>query len=680
MPTQRRSAPSREEAARQLVRTEMARVVPKVPDFSPRFDELAVAVGGMTGRLERLEGELKTQAGNGTVQEVAEQVAQLSHVVEALAAAVGETGQVKRLETQIAGLAKMLVNNQKGDHVDMVALTQRLDDVSATVERLADLQMQHVSREKEIPTQQAALRNGIQVIEKSVRNVYDRIDVIEKNYSLTPADFDKLQGEMAKFADAVAGASDKPQQFVELIDNLHQRITAIEANAADVSGLRGDLVAWRESSDTSGLRSDIVALRESDMTGLRADIVAMRESGLEAIRADLVAMREADMAGLKDDILSLREAVLASVEPRFAAMEVQLEALNERVASRQPDIPGVTLIEAQVRQLVARMDQTGAQLSTLAKLYAESEERDASIDYEALADLVMNKTEEALARLEPPPALDVDALATLVASRTQEKLAYLETPTTAAPAVPQGLSDEGLAELETRMSRVFRSAAVEQEPEDLTEMQDGIRKVDERLGRLEDMLNRINSEQKVLAARSPLRVRHQRPPLPRSRLPPRPPRQRPTPCRDSMPIAPAVERPLVEQPYADPVRSALEARNGPKKRHPGLESDDPPSFSELSPLTPGNAGRSPAPHRVAARLRPAGLRSRGGRAAAASGVGVRCPRPRCVLVGLGARRPKRRPRAACGFDAARATRSWKRSAARCSATTSPRLPRAATRS
>ena len=210
----------------------------KCPDFSPRFDELAVAVGGMTGRLERLEGELKTQAGNGTVQEVAEQVAQLSHVVEALAAAVGETGQVKRLETQIAGLAKMLVNNQKGDHVDMVALTQRLDDVSATVERLADLQMQHVSREKEIPTQQAALRNGIQVIEKSVRNVYDRIDVIEKNYSLTPADFDKLQAEMAKFADAVAGASDKPQQFVELIDNLHQRITAIEANAADVSGLR----------------------------------------------------------------------------------------------------------------------------------------------------------------------------------------------------------------------------------------------------------------------------------------------------------------------------------------------------------------------------------------------------------------------------------------------------------
>src|SRR5690606_11390746 len=134
-------------------------------------------------------------------------------------------------------------------------------------------------------------------------------------------------------------------------------------------------------------------------------------------RIATIESRDSEVAALKDDILTLRDAVLGSVEPRFAAMEVQLEALNERMAARQPDIPGVTLIEAQVRQLVARMDQTGSQLSTLAKLYAESEERDASIDYEALADLVMNKTEEALARLEPPAPIDIDALADLVASR-----------------------------------------------------------------------------------------------------------------------------------------------------------------------------------------------------------------------------------------------------------------------
>lgn len=504
---------AREDAARRLVRQELARIeVPKLPDFSPRFDELAGAVGTLSGRLERLEGELKTQAGNGTVQEVAEQVAQLSHVVEALAAAVGETGQVKRLETQIAGLAKMLVNNQKGDHVDMVALTQRLDEVSGTVERLADLQMQHVSRERELPAQQAALRAGIQVIEKSVRNVYDRIDVIEKNYALTPADFERLQSEMATFADAVREAGDKPQQLAAVVEALHDRIATIEGRSGDVQELR-------------------------------------------------------------NDIMVLRDAVLGSVEPRFAAVETQLEALNERIAARPQDIPGVTLIEAQVRQLVARMDQTGAQLSTLAKLYAESEERDADIDYDALAELVLSRTEDALARLEPPAPIDVEALATMVANRTQEKLAEI-APVAPAPLAPvsTGLSDEDIAALEARMSRVFHAAAAERrQPEDLSDMQEGIRKVDDRIGRLEDMINRLNSEQRVLsreASAAPADILR----------------------RDTMPVAPTLDRPLGEQTYVDPVRAALEARNGGRKRHPGLEADDPPSFSELSPISAAMVG------------------------------------------------------------------------------------------
>ena len=84
-----------------------------------------------------------------------------------------------------------------------------------------------------------------------------------------------------------------------------------------------------------------------------------------------------------------------------------------------------------------------------------------------------------VARLEPPAPIDGDALANLVASRTQEKLGNFEAPTgVAGPApVSQGFTSEGLAELETRMSRVFRAAAAEQEPEDLSDMQDGIRKV-----------------------------------------------------------------------------------------------------------------------------------------------------------------------------------------------------------
>ena len=69
----------------------------------PEFREMSGLVGGLSDRLETLEGELKLQrTSNGSVNEVASQVEQLTHVVELLAGAVGETGQVKRLEAQMA--------------------------------------------------------------------------------------------------------------------------------------------------------------------------------------------------------------------------------------------------------------------------------------------------------------------------------------------------------------------------------------------------------------------------------------------------------------------------------------------------------------------------------------------------------------------------------------------------
>ena len=49
----------------------------------PEFRELSGLVGGLSGRLETLEGELKSQrTSNGSVDVVASQVEQLTHVVE----------------------------------------------------------------------------------------------------------------------------------------------------------------------------------------------------------------------------------------------------------------------------------------------------------------------------------------------------------------------------------------------------------------------------------------------------------------------------------------------------------------------------------------------------------------------------------------------------------------------
>ena len=122
---------------RQMSGTSAAALGRRVGDM-PEFRELNSLVGGLSGRLERLEGELKSQrSSNGSVREVANQVEQLTHVVELLAGAVGETGQVKRLESQIGALAALI---ESGPKVDLSALNKRLDDVSGTVGKLAELQ------------------------------------------------------------------------------------------------------------------------------------------------------------------------------------------------------------------------------------------------------------------------------------------------------------------------------------------------------------------------------------------------------------------------------------------------------------------------------------------------------------------------------------------------------------
>jgi localization factor PodJL len=244
----------------------------------PEFRELSSLVGGLSGRLERLEGELKSQrAGNGSVREVAVQVEQLTHVVELLAGAVGETGQVKRLEAQIGALAALI---EGGPRVDLSAINNRLDDVSATVGKLAELQAQQMEREIAREDRRAAepvvdgaakLAPAMHSIEKSVRNVYDRIDAIEKSVALSSGDFERLTTEMAAFTHAMKDREAAPSKLVAKVDALASRIGSF-------------------------------------------------------------ATANGDVAGLKQDIASLRDAVMAGMEPRFLRIEGQIEALSDRMS------------------------------------------------------------------------------------------------------------------------------------------------------------------------------------------------------------------------------------------------------------------------------------------------------------------------------------------------------------
>lgn len=518
---------------------------PFAPPGAPQFDELAEAVGGISTRLERLEGELRVQAKGQTanVREIAEQVGQLSHVVELLAGAVGETGQVKRLEGHIAGLAKLIADGPKvdmaalnqrlddvaltvgklaelqkhyADRSDMSGMTARLDDVSATVGRLADLQVQYANR---VDTPKDGLMEAMAAIEDGVRNIYDRVDAIERTMAMPPAELEKITEELGRVAQAMKSPQ-QPQGLIELIDALNVRISDVEGRSAEVGGLKLDMEA-------------------------------------------------------------LRATVESALEPRFAALEQQLEVLGDKVAERPADV-SVAQLEAQVRQLVARMDQTGEQLTGLAKLYA------------------------APVAAEAP---DFDQLADLVAARTSDAMRQLDKPAKA------GLDEAGYAEIEKRVSLAMKAAAQEKPAAETVALDATIREVNDRLKRLEasleakaeapvpaaaaaapasfaklpdapaPKLDMPKPESKPLAAAPAPTVSEPANPISplldnlsfEDELPSRP---QPVDLGDSMPADPSRDAPLVDKPYGDdpnPLRTALEVKNGPRKRQAEAAVELPPA-------------------------------------------------------------------------------------------------------
>ncbi|MDB5473799.1 MAG: hypothetical protein JWP99_1102 [Devosia sp.] len=384
---------------------------------APELRELHTLVGGLSGRLERLEGELKSQhTGNTGVHEVASQVEQLTHVVELLAGAVGETGQVKRLESQIGALAALI---EEAPRVDLGTINKRLDDVSATVGKLAELQAQQMDREILREDRQAAeprlepasaLAPAMQAIENSVRNVYDRIDSIEKNVALSSSDFERLTGEMAEFTQAMKQRDTVPAKLVGKVDALAARIGELHTGNGDV-------------------------------------------------------------AGLKDDIAALREAVLAGIEPRFSRIENQIEQLSERLTVP----PDQSEVENQLRLLMQRMDETGAQLDGLAQLYSTPS------DLEAMATLVAERTSDAMTRKAPAPVAmfgadslksiedrihgliktagkgpDYETIAAMVAEKTSAAVAK-SAPKPVQPAI----SEENMSALEQRVTAILKTTGQE---------------------------------------------------------------------------------------------------------------------------------------------------------------------------------------------------------------------------
>jgi localization factor PodJL len=366
--------------------------------------ELTGLVSGLSGRLERLESELRRQRGNaGSVREVAGQVEQLTQVVELLAGAVGETGQVKRLEAQLANLATMVENAPK---VDLAAVNTRLDEVSATVGKLAELQVQQMEREivreESPPTTDPEVAASMRAIEDGVRNVYDRLDTLERVSGLPMPDLERLSGEMAAITAAVEAHS-APDALAGKIDTLSEQISGFEDRTGDVAALRKEMTA-------------------------------------------------------------LRDAVLKGIEPRFAKLETQIEALGEKIAQPAGEAPNVARIEEQLQALMTRLDDTGTQLDGLSKLYGNQKPQGGGMgktEMTALADLVARRTSEVVGKSGSDAAVGAGALDAIEARMsalintagkdTAERLARLEAtlsgrgerPASAAAASPSTAAPAG---------------------------------------------------------------------------------------------------------------------------------------------------------------------------------------------------------------------------------------------
>ncbi|MEO6014827.1 MAG: peptidoglycan-binding protein [Devosia sp.] len=450
----------------------------------PMLERLAQGVTGLSSRLERLEGEIKAQIKTGAnVKDVADQVAQLAHVVELLAGAVGETGQVKRLEGQIASLGKIM---SQGREMDISTLTRRLDDVASTVGKLAELQV-HYADKVQNPVESDAFKDGMRSIETSVRNVYDRIDALERNSSLTPSDLEHVTSEMARFTETMRENGHTPHNLVELVDALNSRISDIES---------GDRLLH-------GLRKDLAALRDAVVNSMMPRFDAIDER-LEAL-------------GTREDMAEIGR---------------QIGVLSERIIDRPAD-NGINQLEAQVRQLVARMDQTGEQLTGLAKLYSGEPGVSPAVggfDFDAMAEMVATRAADAVSRTAPGSSIN-----------------------------------DTMTSLESRIATMLQSMHRDNETSDFGGMQAGINEVNERLRRLESSLMARGSGEPAadMVRKSDIEAIIAEADV---QMPPQPLRPR----TDIMPRSPAAEAPLNAPAFPAPTMDAAAAR----MRHPGLNDEN----------------------------------------------------------------------------------------------------------
>ena len=356
------------------------------PARQSELADFAKTLDAMGARIERFEDRIGGQIeALGGETDISAQIAQLSEVIEMLAGAVGETGQIRRIEAQIGNLAEMIASDrQPGQNTT----AQRIEDLTATIEKLLAHQVETGGQQaRQAADAEERQAQSMATVEASVRAIYDRIDALEASQTQPSGDIEKLSRDMAALTEAVS-RNVEPESLLAKIDALGARMTDIEAPSRD------------------------------------------------------------EAAMLAESVSVLREVIAETIEPRFARLEARMDALG---SAGEP--AAIDAVEDQLRQIARRVEETSTQLKALATLGGAT-----------------------------PAEPDLETLAGLIAEKTRSF-------SPAASSEGDGLEKADLEALEDRLAALFARSGETGEASHLEGVRSSIAQVDNRIARLEAMLN-----------------------------------------------------------------------------------------------------------------------------------------------------------------------------------------------
>ncbi|HHS82852.1 MAG TPA: hypothetical protein ENJ68_04960, partial [Devosia sp.] len=351
-----------------------------MPAIDPaRLDDITDALSDISARLNLFERNLSEQQASGSaVADMAEQIEQLSAVVEHLAGNIGETGHIRRLESQIAKMADAVAS---GSDLDFQSLNNRLDVLTAAFEQLQELQ----NRQLELSVKSHDEGGFLDSIDASVRNIYDRLDTMG---------LDKLD----------------LQPIEDCVRTVYDRIDALEQTMAMPTPAIERLS--REMAEFTA------AMRDSEKGKGQADLLRRTEKLVK--RIEQIEKEGGAVGELKLDMAELQQKVAGALEPRFSQLEKKLGEVAGQISSRSckpsPDAASAPELEKHIRELTGKLEQTSADIAQLKQAVSSTgTPGQGAIDMNAIADLVAERTSRALETMrgQPGNALTEDSLGKL---------------------------------------------------------------------------------------------------------------------------------------------------------------------------------------------------------------------------------------------------------------------------